>query len=126
MIFLDTNILLEVVLTDRPHFKEVERFVAKISEETAVSLLTVHLVMYFGRKEQANDAFLHAVLNENKLIPLTQEDYEWATDNENGNDFEDALQIAAAVRSGCTTFVTLDKQLAKRYTGLPIKIVIPE
>lgn len=125
MVFLDTNILLEIILVDRPHYTQVERFLASIKEEAAISLLTAHLVMHFGRKEQAEDAFLHAVLGENKLIDLTPNDYKWAANNEQGRDFEDALQLAAAIRSGCDLFVTLDTTLTKRYSSLPIRIAIP-
>lgn len=126
MIFLDTNILLEITLVDRPHYAQVKRFLQTTKEETAISMLTCHLVMHFGRKEQAEDAFLHAVLNENKLIALTPGDYKWATNNEHGKDFEDALQLSSAIRSGCSSFVTLDAALVKRYTKLPVKIVVPQ
>lgn len=126
MIFLDTNILLEITLADRPHYSQVKHFLENATETAAISMLTAHLVMHFGRKAQTEDAFLHAVLNENKLLALTSEDYEWAANNEQGNDFEDALQIAIAIRSGCSSFITLDAALAKRYTKLPIKIVVPK
>ncbi|HTE21755.1 MAG TPA: PIN domain-containing protein [Candidatus Limnocylindria bacterium] len=125
MIFLDTNILLEITLSNRLHYTQVQRFLQTTKEETAISILTCHLVIHFGRKEKAEEAFLHAVLNENKLIALTSSDYKWATDNEHGKDFEDALQLSSAIRSGCSSFVTLDAALAKRYTKLPIRIVVP-
>lgn len=126
MIFLDTNIILEIMLANRPHCSQVNRFLENITEATAVSMLTIHLVMHFGRKTQTEDAFLHAVLNENKLLALTPDDYEWAANNEQGNDFEDALQMSIAIRSGCSSFITLDAALAKRYAELPIKIVLPK
>src|ERR1700722_4539380 len=99
MIFLDANILLEVVLVDRPHYERVKRLLDNTTEETALSTLTAHLVMHFGRKEEANDAFLHAMLGENTILDLTHEDYQWAANNEQGRDFEDALQVAVAIRS---------------------------
>lgn len=125
MVFLDTNILLEIILVNRPCYAQVKHFLEMTREETAISPLTIHLVMYFGRKEQADDAFLHATLNQNALLSLTPQDYEWATNHEQGRDFEDALQVAMAIRSGCTSFVTLDTALAKRHVGLPIEIVVP-
>jgi predicted nucleic acid-binding protein len=125
MTFLDTSILLEITLAHRPHYAPVKQFLENVQAETAISLLTAHLVMHFGRKAQAEDAFLHAVLHENTLIALTPDDYKWAANNEQGKDFEDTLQLATAIRSGCSSFVTLDTALAKRYAKLPIKIVIP-
>lgn len=126
MVFLDTNILLEIILVDRSRYTQVKQFLDILREETAISALTVHLVMHFGRKEQADDAFLHAVLNQNRLLALTLQDYEWAVNNEQGRDFEDALQLATAIHSECTSFVTLDATLAKRYTDLPIEIITPD
>jgi len=126
MIFLDTNILLEITLVNRPHYAQVRQFLQMIKEETAVSTLTCHLVMHFGRKEKTEDAFLHAVINENKLLALTPDDYLWAANNEQSRDFEDALQLSSAIRSACSSFITLDAALAKHYAQLPIKIVIPK
>jgi predicted nucleic acid-binding protein len=65
------------------------------------------------------------MLSENKILPLALEDYRWAVDNEQGRDFEDALQVAMAIRTGCSSFITLDANLAKRYAKLPIEIIIP-
>jgi predicted nucleic acid-binding protein len=123
MVFLDTNILLEIILKDRAKKLQVENFLKVVSEPSAISMLSVHLIMHFGRKEQANDEFLEGVIRENKLLTLIPEDYEWALVNEKKKDFEDALQMAVAIRAGCEAFVTLDSDLAKAYAGLSIKIV---
>ena len=125
MVFLDANILLEIALANRPNYAAVKQLLGSIRQETAISLLTVHLVLHFGRQAGAEDAFLHAVINENKLLPLLPEDYEWATNNEQGRDFEDALQLAAAVRYGCDTVVTQDVKFAKRYADWPIEFLLP-
>ena len=86
-------------------------------------MLSVHLIMHFGRKEQANDDFLKGVIGQNELFALLYEDYKWALANETRKDFEDALQLAVAIRSGCETFVTLDTKIDKVYVDLPIKII---
>lgn len=125
MVFLDTNILLEITLNNRVHFPQVKRFLEAVDDETAVSTLSAHLVMHFGRKEHADDAFLQGVIAENKLLDITSEDYIWAVANERGKDFEDALQIATALRAGSIAFVTLDRSLAKAYAGMPIEIIVP-
>lgn len=123
MVFLDANILLEIILKDRAKKLQVENFLGTVSETTVISMLSVHLIMHFGRNVRANDEFLEGVIKENELLALTPEDYEWASINEKNKDFEDALQMAAALRVGCEVFVTLDKDLAKAYAELPIKIV---
>jgi predicted nucleic acid-binding protein len=123
MMFLDTDVLLEIILRDRPKRKQVENFLVSVSEPTAVSMLSVHLIMHFGRKEKAEDEFLEAVIGENELLVLAPEDYYWALKNEKRKDFEDALQIAVATRTGCEKFVTLDARVAKAYADSPISIL---
>jgi predicted nucleic acid-binding protein len=125
MIFLDANILLEITLKDRSRARQVIKYLSMASGSTAVSMLSVHLLMHFGKKEQIKDEFLHAVLNENKILQLTTEDYIWATNNERGRDFEDALQIASAINNDCEVFITLDKRLARAYAYLPLTIIVP-
>jgi hypothetical protein len=65
MIFLDANILLEITLKERLHFLAVQQYLSQINGPTAISMLSVHLLMHFGRKAQISDEFLHAVINEN-------------------------------------------------------------
>lgn len=123
MVFLDTNILLEITLKDRAHLLKVIRYLDRLDDATAISMLSAHLIMHFGRKESVDDTVLQGIINQNELLDLNPDDYMWAVANEQGRDFEDALQIATALRFGCDDFVTLDRSIAKRYTELPINIV---
>lgn len=99
------------------------KFLQTLTEYTAISMLNVHLIMYFGRKEQVSDDFLESIIMENTIFPISPEDYNWVLSNEKGKDFEDALQIAVAIRSGSRTFVTLDRALVKSYSAMPIRII---
>lgn len=122
MVFLDTNIILEITLKNRAKFQQVKDFLEKLDDATAISMLSVHLIMHFGRKEKEEDAYLNGIIDQNVLLALTAEDYQWAKFNEHGKDFEDALQLAVATRTGCDSFVTLDQNLAKAYADLDINI----
>ncbi len=122
MVFLDTNIILEIILNDRAKFQQVRNFLEKLDDVTAISMLSVHLIMYFGRKEKANETYLNEIIDQNILLSLTSADYKWAKKNEYKKDFEDALQLAIAIRAGCDAFVTLDQDLVNSYADLPIKI----
>jgi predicted nucleic acid-binding protein len=122
MVFLDTNIILEITLKDRAKFQQVKSFLEKVDDTTAISMLSVHLIMHFGRKEKADDTYLEGIIDQNVLLALTPDDYQWAKSNEHRKDFENALQLAVAIRTGCETFVTLDQELAKAYAELPINI----
>jgi predicted nucleic acid-binding protein len=126
MVFLDANILLEIILKNRakrPQVKEYLESLSKSNDFASISMLTANLIMHFGRKEQIDDDLLLDVIDENELLTLSSEDYKWALIHEQRKDFEDALQVSVAIRSGCDTFVTLDSNLAKAYADAPINIV---
>jgi predicted nucleic acid-binding protein len=116
MVFLDANILLEQLLPNRPRTETVTEALATLDALTCVTTLTVHLVLHFGRLDGVPDKLLHEALARQRILPLAPEDYIWARDNEIGKDFEDALQVAAALRSKSRTFMTLDRPLAKNYS----------
>lgn len=125
MVFLDANVILEITLKDRLYFDQASQFLETVNDDTTISLLTVHLVMHFGRQAGIADELLERVIGENELLSITPEDYVWAVLNEKGKDFEDALQVATAIRNRCDSFITFDTDLAKAYAGFPIEIIIP-
>ncbi len=125
MVFLDANILLEVVLPGRAQQQRVEALLSSLREPTAISMLTVHLVLHFGTKLGIQQALLFDIIDATKVLDLTEQDYAWARANQQGNDFEDALQMAVAVRNGCARFLTLDKALAKQYPSSLITVECP-
>jgi len=124
MVFLDANVILEITLKDRPRFEQAQQFLETLTDDTAISILTVHLLMHFGRKQGSADELLENVIGENELLSITPEDYVWASLNERSKDFEDALQVATAIRNGCSSFITFDATLAKAYKGCPIEMVL--
>lgn len=126
MVFLDANILLELILEDRTRVQIVSDYLSTVSETTVISMLSAHLVLHFGRKEKVSDKRLHSLISQTILVDLITEDYAWAVAHERGLDFEDALQLSVALRNGCHTFVTFDAALAKAYAGLPILVVTPQ
>ena len=115
MIFLDANVLLELLLPDRPKTAALAIVLSKLEHKTAISALTVHLVMHFGRQAGINDELIHAIVTLNTMLASTEADYAWAVTHEHGRDFEDALQVGCAINNGCTQFLTLDKALIKQY-----------
>ena len=111
--FFDANILLESALK-RKHKKEVDILLHASAGHASISVLTVHLVVYFASK----DIYLQDIrnfLDDFIVLPINNNDVSWTFDNLQGNDFEDALQLACAVNSECDNFVTLDQSLIKRY-----------
>lgn len=115
-IFLDANILLEIILS-RNNESTARQFITKNSEHLCISALTAHLVVYFGQAI-VDLPILREFLADYTILSLDSADYEWAFTNLRNKDFEDALQLAVAVRNGCSQFVTFDKKLADDYAEL--------
>jgi predicted nucleic acid-binding protein len=113
-VFLDANIVLEVLLKSRPKTEKARQLLLN-AEQTSISMLSVHLIFYFGAKAKIDKRMLENTIDTQNILDLTESDYNWAKRHCADGDLEDALQVAIAVRSRCKSFVTLDKSLAKNY-----------
>ncbi len=113
MIFVDANVLLEVI-QKRIRAKSCEQFLSN-DKNKAISTLTLDLVMYFVERDKLPWEPVKSFLESFSWLPVTDADAQWAFMNFKGYDFEDALQIACAIREGCSRLVTLDRSLSKKY-----------
>jgi predicted nucleic acid-binding protein len=121
--YLDANILLEIIL-GRPNEKSARKLLEEQSDEIFISTLTAHLVTHFGISI-VDLPILRAFLADYTILNLEANDFEWAFTNARDSDFEDALQLAVAIRNGCEEFVTFDKHLAELYKDLiQIKVTL--
>ncbi len=114
MVFADANIVLELLLPDRIRKHAVAK--ALRGEQAAISMLSVHLAHYFGRKEKYTAEQIHDSLSEFQLLDVTADDYVQALELLADNEFEDALQLAVALRSGCSKILTIDQTFAQNYS----------
>lgn len=78
-----------------------------VIEDKAVSILTLDLVIYCVEKDKFPRELIKVFVECFNWIPIVDADAQWAFTNFNGDDFEDALQIACAVGDGCNSFATL-------------------
>lgn len=115
-IFLDANIPLEIVL-GRQNQQLAKELLAQYSEDLNISSLTAHLITYFGQK-RVDLTVLRHFLGDYTILSLDPADFEWTFNNIRNDDFEDALQLAIAIRHGCNSFITFDKQLVDTYGSL--------
>ena len=114
-VFIDANVLLESVLRGRKHTTKAQQYIN--SHAIIISPLTAHLFVYFSEKDGLGmDAVLN-MLSKHRFTDFGTAEIMWAIHNHQGDDFEDAIQVACAVASNCKTFVTFDKELAQRYQG---------
>lgn len=117
LIFLDANVILEILL-ERKNDKVARRFIKNNAGHLAISALTAHLVVHFGSKV-VDLPILRQFLGDYYMLEMTYMDFDWAFNNARSSDFEDALQLAIAIRNGCNEFVTFESQLYKVYKDLP-------
>jgi predicted nucleic acid-binding protein len=112
-IFLDANILMEVIF-NRSKSKECLNLILGNFGEIYISSLSVHICNYFLEKEGKNVVenalfflqFDQVELSEN-LLEQAYQIY--------STDFEDAIQVASSVQNNCLELYTLDKNMSKNY-----------
>ena len=115
MIVLDTNVVMEI-LEKRARSQAVGQILSRHkSHINAVTTLTLSNVFYLVERHKKETVIAARLLQTYKIIGVTPEDASWAFTHYKGKDFEDALQVAAALREECTAFLTLDASLAKKY-----------
>lgn len=125
MIGVDANILLDL-LEKRDNSVVVRQAISgyrQAGESLSLSALTVSHVFYLAESHKVPMSSVELLISSFETYDVIPEDVGWALKNYAGKDFEDALQVAAAKRSGATEFLTLDSKLAKKYQKfLPIML----
>lgn len=112
-IFLDANILLEI-LFKRSKYDKVIGLLSNMQDANFyISALSVDIVMYFVEQQKQSKDVAWQFLDFYNVLDLKFQDLTWAKDNDMG-DFEDALQVGCALRCKCDIFVTLDKNIESK------------
>ena len=123
MICFDANVLIEIIV-DRKNALVCRDYIDAAKDDMCTTMLSVDLVMYYAESNKLAIQPIEQFLRLFTWLPMTDSDADWAFKNFGGIDFEDALQIACAVREGSKKFATLDKKLAKKYAStLPIDLL---
>lgn len=122
MTFVDANVLLEVILK-RARAVACEEYLSH-GEDKAISTLTLDLILNFTERDKLAWQPVKAFLEGFSWLPILETDAQWAFAQFNGDDFEDALQVACAIREGSQKIVTLDRALSKKYSKMiPIDLL---
>lgn len=126
MIAVDANVLLEII-ESRNRKTAVRNAIAAYGnqdESLGISTLSVSHLFYLAEAHKIPLKRVEQVIAPYLIYDVVAADVEWALGRYVDKDFEDALQIAAALREKCTTFITLDTLLAKKYnTYLTIELI---
>ena len=122
-IFLDANIIMELHFGRRAWRAVLEVLAEDSDEANAISVVSVHVLLYYVERAKKSKQEVFEFLRNYQILNMNEADYEWAAANDQG-DFEDALQVACALRHGCKKLITLDADLAKRHNKhIAVKLV---
>lgn len=109
--------LLETVF-NRDHKQIADEILHDHANDAAISALTAHLIVHFGRKELSMEV-LEGFLSDFTILSLENDDFAWAFANRRNADYEATLQLAVAVRRHRQVFYAFDEGLFKLYRTLP-------
>lgn len=124
MIFLDTNILLEILLRRRYYNAALKILADYEPAVLAISSLTASNVFYIAESAKIDLQKVENLIQSYQILNVDDADVKWALNHYKQQDFEDALQVSCAVRYKCSHFLTLDDGLRKKYAGqIPIQLV---
>lgn len=123
MICVDANVLIEIILR-RKSATACRNYIDSTKEDLAITMLSLDLAMYYAESNKLALGPVEQFLRLFVWLSIVDTDAAWAFQYFKDDDYEDALQIAVAIREGCSTFVTLDKSLAKKYSKvIPIDLL---
>jgi predicted nucleic acid-binding protein len=117
--FIDTNVLMDLFLKDRPEKPLAEKIFSGAQEGRYQAFITTQSIIdtaYSSRKNGIKlDEFktlLNTVRSFIKILAIDELDLLWAIGNPTG-DFEDDAQYGSAYNGVCDFFITRDNALRK-------------
>lgn len=131
---IDTNILLDVLLENRPHKTEAEQILSAASKglfQVQISTQSLIDASYIAKKHGVDFASFSKSVNHLraylKISAIDWIDLSWALTNHSG-DFEDDAQYANAYNSVCDMFITRNKRLTEFNDDplCPMTVISPE
>ena len=124
-VFVDTNIFIDILL-NRKEFVKDSKQIYKLCENHIVkgyvAPISINNIYYICRKAVNQDtltSFLCDVSHIFTISPMNNESVVFAK-NLNIKDFEDALQSAMAIQSGCDCIVTRNVDDFKKVAGIEV------
>ena len=116
-VFVDTNIVLDLLVEEREAHAEAIKLVAFFMEnriEIVISEDMLSTIYYISRDKNMALQFLQTIQRQWRIVPYGQkvieESLQFALDN--GSDLEDSLQCFAAIENGCRILLTSDQSFA--------------
>jgi predicted nucleic acid-binding protein len=124
-VLLDTNVVQDAIENRKPFSMDAQRLFLHLAEQNIQGFVTSHAVSdiyYVCRKRMGNEAARSALRNLFQLFTVldTLGHDSVAGLDLNIKDYEDAVMLVCAERSGMDCLITRDKDLLKAETNLLI------
>jgi len=116
MIFLDANIVLEILFKRESANFCIE--VCKEQESLFISSTSLHTIYYYAEKAKIDLDIVKNMLADINILPVSKSEYDFALEIFHAEDMEDALQVATALNFNIKLIFTLDKAMIKKYSGI--------
>lgn len=127
-ILIDSNIVIEI-LGERAKSEDCKNILfdnQELNNTICLSSSSLPIIFHHAQSLGTVEGFKEFLDSEIEVIYSDKKDFDKALEifGGNGYDFEDALQIACCLNNDITTFITLDKNLKKRFSRFQkIKLV---
>jgi len=127
ILLIDTDILIDVALDRRPHAAAAAELLDALERRRATGFVAWHTVANFHylvvskQGSSATKAFLLDLLRFVQVAPTSTDSVRYAAGLPM-RDFEDALQVAAAVACGANTIATRN---VRDYAQAPVRATTP-
>jgi len=114
-VFLDTNIVLDLLDDKRARHSDAKAVLTKLINDGSTIVISEDMlstIYYIVKEKRAVLDFFEVVLKEWSVVPFGLDVIDSAIKlckKENNIDFEDALQCLCALKNGCTAIYTSDK-----------------
>jgi predicted nucleic acid-binding protein len=128
IVFLDTNVLLDVLLARKPFLGDAQRLWTMAERGriqafvSGISFLNVYYVVRRLASRREADLAVRGMRAVFQIVPLDREVIDEALQVPVA-DFEDAVQHASAIRAGASCIVTRDE---RHFRGATIPIIAPD
>ena len=114
-IFLDTNILLDILCKREPFYINGAKIWTLIKEGAIkgfISAISINNLYYIVKKikyQKIAKNFIEELLNDFEIVPLTKDLLSQAI-TINKKDYEDSIQYFSAINTGCKILITRNKK----------------
>jgi predicted nucleic acid-binding protein len=127
-VFLDTDVLLDVLTRREPHSIAASRIWSRVEARalegyiSAVSFNNAHYVIRRAAGRLAAQEALKLLREVFRLVPLDEQILHRAIDSDSA-DFEDAIQFFSALRAGVEFLLTRN---VRHFPAEPISVLTPQ